>query len=90
MVEAGLPAVAFEAVDIVFGDAPEKALPALEAGGTREAILEATGQVLGVAGCTLAVAPGEICVAGDHVLPGYLGGQGDAETKFRADLSCGR
>ncbi|MCB1990046.1 MAG: ATP-binding cassette domain-containing protein, partial [Geminicoccaceae bacterium] len=62
MVEAGLPAVAFEAVDIVFGDAPEKALPALEAGGTREAILEATGQVLGVAGCTLAVAPGEICV----------------------------
>jgi acyl-CoA synthetase (AMP-forming)/AMP-acid ligase II len=27
--------------------------------------------------------PGEIVVAGDHVLPGYLGGVGDAETKFR-------
>jgi acyl-CoA synthetase (AMP-forming)/AMP-acid ligase II len=29
--------------------------------------------------------PGEIVVAGDHVLPGYLNGQGDAETKFRVD-----
>jgi acyl-CoA synthetase (AMP-forming)/AMP-acid ligase II len=28
---------------------------------------------------------GEIAVAGDHVLPGYLGGAGDAETKFRVD-----
>jgi acyl-CoA synthetase (AMP-forming)/AMP-acid ligase II len=28
--------------------------------------------------------PGEIVVAGDHVLPGYLRGQGDAETKFDA------
>ncbi|MEZ5304120.1 MAG: AMP-binding protein [Verrucomicrobiales bacterium] len=36
--------------------------------------------------CPAQVAPArpEICVAGDHVLPGYLGGQGDAETKFRA------
>ncbi len=25
---------------------------------------------------------GEIVVSGDHVLPGYLGGRGDAETKF--------
>ncbi len=68
MVEAGaaragsLPAVAFEAVDIVFGDAPERALPAVEAGASREEILESTGQVLGVAGCTLSVAQGEICV----------------------------
>ncbi|HEX3134218.1 MAG TPA: AMP-binding protein, partial [Planctomycetota bacterium] len=29
--------------------------------------------------------PGEITVAGDHVLSGYLGGAGDAETKFRVD-----
>ncbi|GAB4453151.1 MAG: fatty acid CoA ligase family protein [Armatimonadaceae bacterium] len=29
--------------------------------------------------------PGEIVVAGDHVLPGYLNGNGDAETKFRVD-----
>ncbi|MBD2092349.1 AMP-binding protein [Microcoleus sp. FACHB-1515] len=28
---------------------------------------------------------GEIVVAGDHVLSGYLHGQGDAETKFRVD-----
>jgi acyl-CoA synthetase (AMP-forming)/AMP-acid ligase II len=28
---------------------------------------------------------GEIVVAGDHVLRGYLGGRGDAETKFRVD-----
>ncbi len=27
--------------------------------------------------------PGEIVVSGDHVLPGYLNGQGEAETKFR-------
>jgi acyl-CoA synthetase (AMP-forming)/AMP-acid ligase II len=29
--------------------------------------------------------PGEIVVSGAHVLPGYLGGRGDAETKFRVD-----
>jgi acyl-CoA synthetase (AMP-forming)/AMP-acid ligase II len=29
--------------------------------------------------------PGEIVVAGDHVLPGYLNGEGDAETKFDVD-----
>lgn len=28
---------------------------------------------------------GEIVVAGDHVLPGYLGGVGDEETKFEVD-----
>ncbi len=55
-------AIAFEAVDIVFGDAPARALPLLEAGATREAILAETGQILGVAGCTLAIPKGEICV----------------------------
>lgn len=29
--------------------------------------------------------PGEIVVSGDHVLPGYLHGLGDGETKFRVD-----
>jgi acyl-CoA synthetase (AMP-forming)/AMP-acid ligase II len=29
--------------------------------------------------------PGEIAVSGDHVLPGYLDGRGDEETKFRVD-----
>ncbi len=28
--------------------------------------------------------PGEVVVAGPHVAPGYLGGYGDAETKFRS------
>ncbi len=56
------PAIAFEAVDIVFGDRPETALPLLDAGATRETILAETGQVLGAAGCTLAVPAGEICV----------------------------
>ncbi len=35
--------------------------------------------------CLAAGAIGEIVVSGDHVLPGYLHGQGDAETKFRVD-----
>jgi acyl-CoA synthetase (AMP-forming)/AMP-acid ligase II len=30
-------------------------------------------------------APGEIVVSGEHVLPGYLYGHGDEETKFRVD-----
>src|SRR5262249_35102583 len=29
--------------------------------------------------------PGEIVVNGDHVVPGYLRGEGDEETKFRVD-----
>ncbi len=33
--------------------------------------------------CLSAGETGEIVVAGDHVLPGYLGGIGDEETKFR-------
>jgi acyl-CoA synthetase (AMP-forming)/AMP-acid ligase II len=37
------------------------------------------------AGCAPAGAPGEIVVSGAHVLSGYLGGRGDADTKFRVD-----
>jgi acyl-CoA synthetase (AMP-forming)/AMP-acid ligase II len=33
--------------------------------------------------CLPAGQPGEIVVSGGHVLPGYLHGRGDAETKFR-------
>jgi acyl-CoA synthetase (AMP-forming)/AMP-acid ligase II len=33
--------------------------------------------------CCPAGEPGEIVVSGDHVLPGYLHGQGDEETKFK-------
>ncbi len=35
--------------------------------------------------CLSAGQPGEIVVNGGHVLPGYLHGQGDEETKFRVD-----
>ena len=45
-----MPAVAFDSVDIVFGDRPETALPLLDRGLSREQILAETGQVLGVAG----------------------------------------
>ncbi|MEK0084794.1 choline ABC transporter ATP-binding protein [Benzoatithermus flavus] len=57
-----MPAVAFQNVDIVFGDKPELALPLIDRGLSREQILAETGQVLGVAGCTLAVERGQICV----------------------------
>lgn len=57
-----MAAVTFSAVDIVFGDQPETALPLLDQGLSREEILAKTGQVLGVAGCSLAVERGEICV----------------------------
>jgi acyl-CoA synthetase (AMP-forming)/AMP-acid ligase II len=37
------------------------------------------------AACCGAGEPGEIVVSGDHVIPGYLRGLGDEETKFRVD-----
>lgn len=55
-------AVEFDAVNIVFGDAPEKALPLMDEGRSRAEINERTGQVLGVHDCTLSVAEGEILV----------------------------
>lgn len=56
------PAVAFDAVDIVFGDDPKKALPLIDQGLSRALILERSGQILGVAGATLAIGQGELCV----------------------------
>lgn len=35
--------------------------------------------------CLSAAEPGEIVVSGDHVLPGYLHGHGDEETKFSVE-----
>jgi glycine betaine/proline transport system ATP-binding protein len=57
-----MPAVAFEQVDIVFGANPQAALPLLDAGKSRDEILAETGQVLGVAGASLTIETGEICV----------------------------
>ncbi len=58
----GPPVIRFEKVDIVFGGRPRAALPLIDAGRSREEILEATGQVLGVASADLAVGEGQICV----------------------------
>ncbi|WP_454286337.1 choline ABC transporter ATP-binding protein [Rhizobium arsenicireducens] len=55
-------AVIFEQIDIVFGNQPEKALPLLDAGMSRDEIGKATGLVLGVADATLTVKEGEILV----------------------------
>ncbi len=56
------PIVQFKDVDIIFGSNPKSALAMVDAGQTREEIQSATGQVLGVAGCTLDVNQGEIVV----------------------------
>ncbi|MCT7374746.1 choline ABC transporter ATP-binding protein [Chelativorans salis] len=57
-------AVDFRAVDIIFGTDRERAaaLPLVDAGASREDILEETGAVLGCAGCDLTVERGEISV----------------------------
>jgi glycine betaine/proline transport system ATP-binding protein len=57
-----VPEVDFRHVDIVFGRNPEQALELLDRGEGREAILEETGQVIGVADATVAIEEGEICV----------------------------
>ena len=57
-------AVDIRGVDVLFGPARgrREALAALDAGATREEILERTGQVLGVAGATLGVPRGSLSV----------------------------
>ncbi|MFA7414695.1 MAG: choline ABC transporter ATP-binding protein [Rhizobium sp.] len=55
-------AVIFDKVDIVFGNHPNKALPLLDAGRSRDEIGEETGLVLGVADATLTIKEGEILV----------------------------
>jgi len=57
-----MSAVIFDAVNIVFGDHPERALPLMDAGKNRAEIQKATGQVLGVHNCSLTVEEGEILV----------------------------
>ncbi len=54
--------VVFDQVDIVFGSARKEALARLDRGETRDEILKATNAVVGVAGASLAVEEGEICV----------------------------
>jgi glycine betaine/proline transport system ATP-binding protein len=52
----------FDAVSIVFGDHPERALGAMDEGKSRAEVQEATAQVLGVHDCSLAIEEGEIVV----------------------------
>ena len=55
-------AVEFDAVNIVFGDKPQAALPLMDQGQERSEIQASTGQVLGVHDCSLTVQEGEILV----------------------------
>ena len=55
-------AVEFDAVSIVFGDRPSRALDLMDQGQSRSEIQTKTGQILGVHDCTLSVAEGEILV----------------------------
>jgi glycine betaine/proline transport system ATP-binding protein len=55
-------AITFDEVDIIFGPSPQKALPLVDQGKSRDEILDTTGQVLGCAGVSLKVERGEICV----------------------------
>lgn len=54
--------VEFRDVDIIFGDELASALALLDNGADREKILAETDAVLGVAGASMAVEAGEICV----------------------------
>jgi len=55
-------AVVFDNVNIVFGDAPESALPMMDEGKSRAEIQQETQQILGVHNCSLTVKEGEILV----------------------------
>ncbi len=55
-------AVEFDNVSIVFGNRPETALPAMDAGASRAEVQEQTSQILGVHDCNLSVTQGEILV----------------------------
>ncbi len=56
------PVVDLDMVSIVFGSAPQKALPLMDAGKSREEIQTETEQILGVHDCSLQVHEGEIVV----------------------------
>ncbi len=55
-------AVDFRNVDIIFGKQQEEAIRLLDAGHHRGEILEKTGCVIGVAGASITIERGEICV----------------------------
>jgi glycine betaine/proline transport system ATP-binding protein len=54
--------VVFDDVSIVFGANPAAALPLMDAGRSRSEVRDASGQILGVHACSVAVGVGEILV----------------------------
>lgn len=54
--------IEFKNVDVVFGKKPERAIPLLDQGMSRNDILDTTGLTAGVRNASLSVAKGEICV----------------------------
>ncbi|WP_250657117.1 choline ABC transporter ATP-binding protein [Alkalimarinus coralli] len=54
--------IEFKDVDVVFGKKPERAIPLLDQGMSRNKILERTGLTAAVRNASLSVAKGEICV----------------------------
>ncbi|ERN40112.1 glycine betaine/L-proline transport ATP binding subunit [Rubidibacter lacunae KORDI 51-2] len=56
------PKIRVESLVKIFGKKPRSALELFRAGGTCESILEQTGDVLGVAGVSFAIQPGELFV----------------------------
>lgn len=54
--------IEFKNVDVVFGKQPERALPLMDQGESRQAIQDQTGLVMGVRDASLKVNKGEICV----------------------------
>ena len=57
-----MAAVEFKQVDVVFAADPRPALTLLDAGRSRDEILEATGAVVGAADASIQIHPGQICV----------------------------
>ena len=57
-----MSSIAIENLDVVFGKKPAEALALMDAGKTRQEIIDLTGNVVGVHGASLTVHPGEICV----------------------------
>ena len=55
-------AIIIKNLDVVFGDKPQRAFPLLDAGKTRQEIIDETGLVVAVDNVSLTVEEGEICV----------------------------
>ncbi|WP_293266990.1 choline ABC transporter ATP-binding protein [Neptunomonas sp.] len=57
-----MAAISIRNVDVVFGDRVKKSLALLDKGSTRQEIIDATGDVVGVDNACIEVQEGEICV----------------------------